>query len=470
MKYKKSLDNIQINFKEFIFIDYGKLNTEIKNNNFLKILTDNILNFDEQYKNYYYTTIEPKLLFEYLLINYLSVNKILKKMQRKNKIAYEDFKKKYKTIDNFFSIYKFYNDILNLPEKYNYKIDKTCPICLDDCTFPVYTECNHVYCWKCLFKTSVNFDFCPICKNNVSLDPAMIFINNLLKCDKKYSPFNNLVFTNKQNNQFDIVSDLHIDQWSTKYKNLYPCGEIKDIPYTFGKSTSDYLIVAGDISDSLEESINYLENISEYYKNILFVDGNHEHVCAYPKLFENKNISDMIKNNNIKYLSYEPFQINNTIFVGCCGWWDYNNSNKDCKNKSLTYFDNWIPHFTKEDNLKFIENVIEKSIEEFNYLKSILDKYEKNDLIENIVIVTHTVPKKKYCNNFTDNDIFGSFLTEYNTKYEELFKYKKISHWIFGHTHQVWYDINNNIQFICNPRGRPEDFDRTEYKIKQIII
>ena len=32
---------------------------------------------------------------------------------------------------------------------------------------------------------------------------------------------------------FDLVSDLHIDQWSPEYRNLYPCGKIKNSPFEF---------------------------------------------------------------------------------------------------------------------------------------------------------------------------------------------------------------------------------------------
>ena len=31
----------------------------------------------------------------------------------------------------------------------------------------------------------------------------------------------------------------------------------------------------------------------------------------------------------------------------------------------------------------------------------------------------------------------------------------------FGHTHQDWNDSINLVETICNPRGRPNDYDRT---------
>ena len=87
-----------------------------------------------------------------------------------------------------------------------------------------------------------------------------------------------------ENIKMNVCSDLHIDQWSNKYTNKYPCGEIKEYPFRFKKTNSEYLIVAGDISDRLNTSLNYLDQISDHYEKILFVEGNHEHVYIYPKL------------------------------------------------------------------------------------------------------------------------------------------------------------------------------------------
>ena len=267
--------------------------------------------------------------------------------------------------------------------------------------------------------------------------------------------------------KIDICSDLHIDQWSNKYNNKYPCGQIKDYPFEFKKSNSEYLIVAGDISDNLLSSIEYLNEISEYYEKILFVDGNHEHVHTYPNLYEKKYIDNLINNNKIIYLSNNPYIINKTVFIGCCGWWDYNNSDKTSIEKCNNYFDEWIPHFTKNDNDTFVNNVIKQSIEEFKYLDNNIKKYMNDDSIENIIIVTHTLPSEDF---FDDNKDKIELATELNTKLLELTKYNKIKHWIFGHTHTEWHKKVDNIEFICNPRGRPEDYDREIYKLKQIIF
>jgi hypothetical protein len=272
----------------------------------------------------------------------------------------------------------------------------------------------------------------------------------------------------KKKIKIDILSDLHIDHWTFNYKTKYPCGIIKNIPFKNVKTESNYLIVAGDISDNIYNSIEYLNILSENYEKILFVDGNHEHINKYPELYDTNYINSLINNEKIIYLTNKPYIIDKTVFLGACGWWDYNNLNNI--EKCTNYFKNWINHFTKNDNMNFINNVIKQSKKECENLHKLLNIYQTNNNINNIVLITHTVPYIEFCDNDKEEYENDNFSTQYNTQYNNLLKYNKISHWIFGHAHQDWDKIINNIRFVSNPRGRPDDFNREEYSIKQIII
>lgn len=267
----------------------------------------------------------------------------------------------------------------------------------------------------------------------------------------------------------DIVSDLHIDNWCSNY-NKYPCNNPIHYPFDYTNPKSDYLIIAGDISDDIDLSIDYVNQLSQYYKHIMFIDGNHEHVAIYPELYTNSfiqnKIEHKIQNNKITYLSNKPYIINDTVFIGSCGWWDYNNCSTECIDANLNYFDKWIKHFTREDNINFINNVTQQSLKEYYYLHENIKKYENDKNIKNIVVVTHTVPKKEYC-YLGYGDI--AVCNQVNTKYSNLFKYKKISHWIFGHAHNE-NDNKENIYFVSNPRGRKSDYNRVHYNVKQIEI
>ena len=66
----------------------------------------------------------------------------------------------------------------------------------------------------------------------------------------------------------DIVSDLHIDQWNTDLDNKYPCGKRSNYPYDFDNKKANILVVAGDTSDNINLSLDYLEQVSEKYDKI----------------------------------------------------------------------------------------------------------------------------------------------------------------------------------------------------------
>ena len=51
-----------------------------------------------------------------------------------------------------------------------------------------------------------------------------------------------------------------------------------------------------------------------------------------------------------------------------------------------------------------------------------------------------------------------------------MIKSHKLKYWLFGHTHYKIHNKINNTEFICNPRGRPDDFNRENYEIQTITI
>ena len=265
----------------------------------------------------------------------------------------------------------------------------------------------------------------------------------------------------------DVCSDLHIDQWDTTLEQDFPCGERKYNPLIWDNSQSNILIIAGDVSDNLNLTIEYINKLEDKYEHILFIDGNHEHIKSYPTLYNKEYIYTKINNQgckNLIYLPYNDFIIDRTVFIGCCGWWDYNNFNNTDIINNLEYFKNWIDHFNISEERDFIYNVYKRSKLEYNELIQKLQKYETNEAIDNIIIVTHTQPNIKFVEE-------QNMSTELNTKFENITKkkYKKLKYWIFGHTHTQFFE-KKDINYICNPRGRPEDYNRENYMLYSFTI
>ena len=98
-----------------------------------------------------------------------------------------------------------------------------------------------------------------------------------------------------------------------------------------------------------------------------------------------------------------------------------------------------------------------------DYLHKWINVYENNPSIDKIVVVTHTIPHPKFCQD-------TKMSQGCNSKFFKFFdnkKFSKLSTWIFGRTHTQYRDCINDVSIICNPRGRPEDYDREKYVILQ---
>ena len=290
---------------------------------------------------------------------------------------------------------------------------------------------------------------------------------NVPKCYKNKK----LVEVKSYSNNFDICSDLHIDYWNPRYNLKYPLSKIIDRPFLWeNEDRNKYLIVAGNISDDIDTSINYLNNISIYYDYVLFIDGNHEHIEKYPSLYSENKIYNKLKyinNNKLIYLSYTDFKINDTVIIGANGWWDYFNANEDIIKQNLDYFNSWIPHLCETQTLYFTINSITRAQNNYNNLIRNIEKYQNDESINNIILVSHTPPCKNNCNPL-------NIATEFNHKFDKIIesKYSKLNYWIYGHVHTKKIQYLKDIMYICNPRGKPENYHKNseEYKLFKLYL
>lgn len=263
--------------------------------------------------------------------------------------------------------------------------------------------------------------------------------------------------------KIDYVSDLHIDHWDERYRPFYPLGERKNFPLNWEKmKQSDILVIAGDISDNLFTSLEYLNQLKKLYKHIVFIDGNHEHIPVYPRLYPYEQIIEKVKHDKqLHYLPHKDFIIDGVAFVGFCGWWDY--SAAENIEKHSNYFQGWIQRLDEIETRKFSDFVCIRAMSEFTKLFKRLNKLEEDNAVDKIVIVTHTVPRKTLSRD-PDTD-FNSNMWTINQH-----QFKKLSTWIFGHTHSGCHINLDGVLYASNPRGRPEDYDREEYKARSLVI
>jgi Icc-related predicted phosphoesterase len=218
-------------------------------------------------------------------------------------------------------------------------------------------------------------------------------------------------------------SDLHLEfEQNNRYMNEYPL-----------IVNGDVLILAGDIVPLHDEflSNSFFRFISENFRQIFWVPGNHEYYYS--------DIADFDFSSGIKLLGNINIVNNNVIlfeginFVFTTLWSKISLANDKYIEQSVSDFD-CITNNKKKFNVPGFNKLHHESL---TFLKpAISDKTNKT------VVVTHHLPSP-LCNKdihqkSSINEAFCSDLTD-------LLKESNASFWVYGHSH-----YNKNPVYIGN--------------------
>jgi hypothetical protein len=252
---------------------------------------------------------------------------------------------------------------------------------------------------------------------------------------------------------FDLVSDLHIDIW----------GKTNSTEWVQHQA-SDTLLVAGDTSDFIDITCEYILFLRRYYKTILVVDGNHEHEGSnYDIKRTSAEWSLNIKQTGAHFLGDSAYTYSNVKFIGCNGWWSFdfgepNISRKDCQTRVVNRTRWNFFHM----NQQFDQGLIETDL----LYQQMTDAQNDNN-IKNIVVMTHTLPHSS-CISWNIYPEDASFVGLYgNSRFKNILDLdinKKLYYWCFGHNHDCKNIPYKQARLISNPRGRPEDWNRVDYR------
>lgn len=245
---------------------------------------------------------------------------------------------------------------------------------------------------------------------------------------------------------FDLISDLHIDQWPESNKIKWR-----------GLGTSLTCVVAGDISQDRKITRDALYELSDSYNQVIFVDGNHEHKGRYDTIKENSDWYDSIcnKRTNITYLYDSSCIVNNTAFVGTNGWWSF-----DQLEPTISRLEQ-IDHFcSKEDVPHHVAiDIWDHAAENAEFLAKVVGHMNEINKVQEIIVVTHTCPRKdlfvipERCDITDATKLTNSMMSDVLAA-DTL---GKITTWCFGHYHSLLDLEKDGVRYVSNPRGRPED-------------
>lgn len=240
---------------------------------------------------------------------------------------------------------------------------------------------------------------------------------------------------------FDLISDLHVETWPEPFD------------WT-GMATSVIAVVAGDVSRDRTILVQTLEHLSECYKAVIFVDGNDEHRWTLDNLEESY---DTLKASishipNLIFLQNNVVVIDGIGFVGSNTWWTYDFDNTQCYESTKQWFaDRYsVPMETA--------NSIEAcAFHDLNYLVKSIKKLQTHQDIQQLVVITHTVPTVELVQH--DIELEGTHMLNCtgNSHLMKTFVEDtegKIHTWCFGHYHGDVDKMLHGVRFVNNTKGR----------------
>lgn len=262
---------------------------------------------------------------------------------------------------------------------------------------------------------------------------------------------------------FDLLSDLHIDRWPAE----------SALDYSNGKN-SDVAIVAGDVSNDPQVTLDELKRIAQVYKTVLFIDGNNEFKRALlaEKNFNLDATEDELRLGiadipNVHYLNDCTFIRDGVAIIGRNGHWDFKGYEPAVSEEEGRQ---WLASWLKTDT-QTMEVFARQAHRDFEALRDQVIELNKNPNVHTIIVVTHTVPTGKLLNAPPPHLALACNATQGNSEMEKLKDHdsgNKIKYWLFGHQHDfrdVWID---GTRFIAHPRGTPAEELHSTYTSRRI--
>lgn len=242
--------------------------------------------------------------------------------------------------------------------------------------------------------------------------------------------------------QVRYLSDLHLEFIKPNKINNF----IKNIP----PGHDEICILAGDIGNPYQENYDiFLNFININFKKTFIIAGNHEYYNDNKTIQETKEFMQNYfkKFNNISFLDNDYEIYDGYCFIGTTLWSKITDPYYEINDvHSIPNFD-----YIKYNNLHTLcIDFLEKTINNNN----------------NIIIITHHLPLTELIDKKYKSYKMQPYNQWFSCNLDELIKENKtkIKAWFYGHTHTPSNIILNEIPFLCNPIGYPNENQNVDFQ------
>lgn len=257
--------------------------------------------------------------------------------------------------------------------------------------------------------------------------------------------------------KFDLISDLHKDFWNHTDQVQWD-----------GIGTSLLAVVLGDVSFDINETYKTIVDISKHYKYVIFVDGNHEHnnQCGFQE--HNRWLkNELSKYHNISFLNRNAIVLDGVAFVGANGWWTFDFMEPEISREDAYWY--FLSNSIYSE--PYMQEVIHTAREDASIMCEIVAKLTVDSSVSEIVMLTHTAPFHKFVDVQQPQHPanYARCGSSFLLKILDFDINSKIKNWCFGHVHQEFDEVIDDIRYICHPRGRQDDSPQNLFYYPRMI-
>ena len=254
-----------------------------------------------------------------------------------------------------------------------------------------------------------------------------------------------------------ICSDLHLE-------GFLGCSDIGKLARFFIPEHADdkdsFLVLAGDISSSLEQLIAFIAAVQDRFKKVFFVPGNHElykhNMQAWNKSFINKATEQLTNTFCTDSESVKSLEIDGILFILGTMWGDggFNFQDQHIIGRYLNDFRLIDVSTSTNESRRFsVQDMMAISKQQKADIKAILEDQKHSHLKK--IVITHHLPSRQLVSerfigrNGTDA-ANGGFVSACDDILASDFA---PAVWFFGHTHDTIDTKLWDTRLICNPAG-----------------
>jgi predicted phosphodiesterase len=211
---------------------------------------------------------------------------------------------------------------------------------------------------------------------------------------------------------FALISDLHCDRWA--------------FGPSFPDCSADYLLIAGDLCEAGSFNKELFGNLTEQFKHIVWVLGNHAWYSGTDAMAHAKQLAASLP--NVTVLDGETIELDGIAISGHTLW-----------HKPV--------HGLQINDCHYISDYGRFIAEQYHIAQAWLESLEK---IKPDIVLTHHLPSYAcVAEQYTGSPYNEYFVHEGALEMAPL----SAKHWCFGHTHSPTKLAMENILLLANPYG-----------------